>query len=66
VTSPAPTPDPVGSTQIAELLAWARALTEAGPATDPAQRVAYLAAKTALLARITGQHPDSVSTKDTL
>jgi hypothetical protein len=41
---------------IADLLAWARWLTHAGATADPAQRVAYLAAKAELLARIADQH----------
>jgi hypothetical protein len=50
-TGPASTP--VSLTEIASLLAWARSLSEAGPAADPAERAAYRAAKTTLLARIT-------------
>ena len=50
--------------QIAELLAWARRLTETGHHADPAERAAYLAAKADLLARITDQHPANHS-KDT-
>lgn len=38
--------------EIAELAAWLRRITEAGPAVDPAERAAYLAAKRELLARI--------------
>jgi hypothetical protein len=38
--------------QIADLIAWARRLTEAGQAADPTDRAAYLAAKADLLARI--------------
>jgi hypothetical protein len=48
----------VNAAQIAELLAWARSLSEAGASADPAQRAAYQAAKTALLARLTHQ-PDT-------
>ncbi|HEV8560169.1 MAG TPA: hypothetical protein VGR06_27870 [Actinophytocola sp.] len=51
------------ATQIAALLAQARRLTEAGPAADPADRAAYLAAKAALLARITG-HPHDHTDED--
>lgn len=47
------------ATQIAALLAQARRLTEAGPA----DRAAYLAAKAALLARITG-HPHDHTDED--
>jgi hypothetical protein len=39
--------------EITALLAWARALTEAGPHADPDDRAAYLTAKARLLARIT-------------
>jgi hypothetical protein len=46
-------PNPPTARQIADLLAWARALTQAGPAADPAERAAYLAAKADLLHRIT-------------
>lgn len=42
-------------TQIAGLLAWARSLSDAGPNTDPAERAAYQAAKTTLLARLAHQ-----------
>jgi len=69
MTSPTPAPDQVGSDQastaeIASLLAWARSLTKAGPTAHPAERAAYLKAKTTLLARITDQHADT-ATKDT-
>lgn len=57
MTTPDTPNTPVSVTQIAELLAWARALTEAGPNADPADRAAYQTAKTALLARITHQSP---------
>jgi hypothetical protein len=44
----------VTSTEIAELTAWMRRLTQAGPGrADPAELAAFHAAKTALLARIT-------------
>jgi hypothetical protein len=36
----------------------------AGPAADPAERAAYLAAKTDLLARITDPHPDPADTEE--
>ena len=49
------TPSPA---QIADLLAWARRLTEAGPTTEAADRTAYLAAKADLLARVTEHHHD--------
>ena len=48
----------VSPAQIADLLAWARSVTETGPAADPTQRAAYLAAKADLLARIADQHAD--------
>jgi hypothetical protein len=68
MTSPTPASEPVSPAQIADLLAWARCLSEAGAAADPDQRAAYQAAKTALLARLTGQHPDPSQppTKDVL
>ncbi len=49
--------------QIADLLAWARRLTEAGSTTDPADRAAYLAAKAILLARLT-EHPHDTTDED--
>jgi hypothetical protein len=63
-----PATDPVSPTEIAGLLAWARSLTDAGPAADPAERAAYQDAKTTLLTRITNQHPEQQpdSTKDKL
>jgi len=64
MTSPTPPPNQVSTSEIAELLAWARSLTEAGTAADPDQRAAYLATKTALLARLAHTTPDS--TKDAL
>jgi hypothetical protein len=50
---------PVRAREIAELLAWTRRLSALGPATDPAERASYLAAKTDLLARIATPHPDN-------
>jgi hypothetical protein len=47
---------PPSPAEIADLLAWARRLTEAGPAADPTDRAAYLAAKADLLTRIPAQH----------
>jgi hypothetical protein len=55
--STASAPHPIGAREIVELLAWCRRLSMAGPDTDPAERTAYLAAKTDLLTRIT-DHPD--------
>jgi hypothetical protein len=53
---------------IADLTAWARRLSDAGRHADPAETAAYHAAKTNLLARLTGGHqntdPDQPSTKD--
>jgi hypothetical protein len=49
-------PQRVSPAEIADLLAWARSVTEARPAADPAQRATYLAAKAELLARIADQH----------
>jgi hypothetical protein len=50
--------------EIADLLAWARHLSETGPAADPTDRAAYLAAKTNLLARIPTNDPHHPSDKD--
>jgi hypothetical protein len=47
---------PVTTTEIADLLAWARALTQTR--ADPAQKATYQAAKADLLARIAAEHPD--------
>lgn len=47
------TPTGITAGQIAELLAWARRLTEAGANADPAQRAAYHHIKADLLARLT-------------
>lgn len=45
---------PVTATEIAELLAWCRRLTQTRPQdTDPAEIAAYQQAKAALLARLT-------------
>jgi hypothetical protein len=51
---------------IADLLAWARRISDAGRHADPAERVAYQAAKTDLLAHLTAQPHDldQASTKD--
>lgn len=43
--------------EITELLAWCRRLSVAGPDADPAERAAYLGAKTDLLAHITYPPP---------
>jgi hypothetical protein len=51
-----PTPRRAVSTrEVAQLLAWLRRLSAAGPAADPAEVAAYQATKADLLARI----PDS-------
>ncbi len=55
--STASTPHRIDPREITELLAWCRRLTMAGPDADPAERTAYLAAKTDLLARITDPDP---------
>jgi hypothetical protein len=57
-------PDTVDVGEIADLLAWARRLTDAGTDADPVQRAAYLIAKTDLLTRIAGQRTGTLSTKD--
>jgi hypothetical protein len=66
MTSPSPAADHVSTAETAHQFAWARPLTTAGTGADPTERAAYLAAKTALLARITDQHHSPPSTKDTL
>ena len=60
-----PTPERPSAAEIADLLAWARSLSGAGPDADPADRAAYQKAKTTLLARIADQHADITATKDT-
>ena len=55
---------PVTTSQIADLLAQARALSQARSAADPAARSSYLTAKAALLARITGDIPLSAPDED--
>ncbi len=52
------TPNPVRPREIADLLARACSLTDAGPAADPAERGAYLTAKADLLARIAATSDD--------
>jgi hypothetical protein len=47
--------------EITELLAWCRRLSVAGPDADPAERAAYLGAKTDLLAHITYPPPPTVA-----
>jgi hypothetical protein len=49
-------PPPVSVAAIADLLAWARRLSDTAPHVDLAERAAYQAAKTSLLARIAAQH----------
>jgi hypothetical protein len=51
------TPTPVTTAEIADLLAWTRRLCTQPRPADPAELTAYQAAKAALLARITGNHP---------
>lgn len=43
---------PVSPAEIADLLAWARRLADAGPLANPHERAAFLAAKATLLDRI--------------
>jgi hypothetical protein len=50
------TPRPVSTGEVADLLTWARRLTEQGCTAHPAERAAFLATKTELLGRITGNH----------
>jgi hypothetical protein len=50
------TPRRVTTGEIADLLAWARRLTEQGRTADPAERACYQATKTELLGRITSNH----------
>jgi hypothetical protein len=57
------TPGPVRPREISDLLAWARALTQAGPAADPAERAAYLQAKADLLARIAATTGDPAAAR---
>jgi hypothetical protein len=45
------------TTQIADLLAWARRLSDTRDQHDSAQRAAYQAAKTDLLARLNATDP---------
>ncbi len=53
--------------EIADLLAWARRLSEAGHHADPADRTAFLAAKNTLFARLHhgNDHTNEPTTKDT-
>lgn len=62
MTNPPP-PDPVTTTEIADLLSWARQLSSARGGATPAQRTAYLAAKADLLARIAGAYADERTTQ---
>lgn len=50
--------------QIADLLAWARRLTEAGHRGDQADRAAYQAAKADLLARIAAGQPHHITVEE--
>ena len=45
------------ATQIADLLAWARRLSDTRHRHDTVDRAAYQAAKTDLLARLNATHP---------
>ncbi len=53
-------PDQPSTTEIAGLLAWARSLSDTHGGADPAERAAYQAAKTTLLARLAHQNPDTL------
>jgi hypothetical protein len=48
---------------VADLLAWARRISEARGRVNPAERAAYLAAKTSLLGQL-ADTTDLLSTKD--
>jgi hypothetical protein len=50
-------PTRVDAREIADLLAWARSLSKQGLNADPAERAAFFAAKTELLARIAAAQP---------
>ena len=51
-------PDQPTTTEIAGLLAWARSLSDTRGSADPAERAAYQAAKTTLLARLAHHNLD--------
>jgi hypothetical protein len=55
-------PPPPSTAEIADLLAWARRLTAQGRHADPAERAAYQAAKTRLLAHLTAQPAPDIDT----
>jgi len=58
--TPDPAPHPVTIDEIADLLAWCRRLTHAGPShTNTTDRAAYQQAKTDLLARLTASEGTS-------
>lgn len=58
MTNPAPiSAETVTARQIADLLAWARSLTDQGLVADPGERAAFLASKHELLNRLT--HDDT-------
>jgi hypothetical protein len=52
------TSDRARPAEIASLLAWAQTLLGAGPAADPLEHAAYLAAKADLLARLAAASND--------
>jgi hypothetical protein len=63
-----PDPDPrAGVREISDLLAWARRLSEAARHAGPADRAAFLAAKTNLFARLAHPRDDAgePATEDT-
>jgi hypothetical protein len=64
VTGPAPLVD---VREIADLLAWARRLSEARHHTDSADRAAFVTAKDDLLSRLahSDNHDRQLTTKDT-
>jgi hypothetical protein len=52
--------EPVTITEITDLTAWLRRLSDTGPGgSDPAELAAFHTAKTTLLARIQDQHKDT-------
>lgn len=69
MTGPDPHPR-AGVWEIADLLVWARRRSDAARHADPADRAAFLAAKTDLFARLAHRHhgndrTDEPTTKDT-
>jgi hypothetical protein len=56
MTTASPASRRVSPGEIADLVAWARRLTETSAATDPGERAAYLAAKADVMTRIAETH----------